>query len=893
MTQQHDNQANAVRWERVQTLFHATADLSPEDRDRILADECANDAALAAEVRELIAADAAGTPLLDRSMAHVAHRLLDTSAPFSADAFAPYRLGRLIGEGGMGVVYLAERDDLGVQVAIKILRDGWLSPARRMRFASEQRALAQLNHPSIARLYDAGTLVDGTPWFVMEFVDGVALNEYCRAHALSLDERLRLFGDVCDAVQHAHAHAIVHRDLKPSNILVTPDGRVKLLDFGIAKQLAPTDSVGDQTLTALRLMTPAYAAPEQVRGDPIGVFTDVYALGVILFELLTNSLPFDLSRCTPGEAQSIIVERDAERMSLVARRSPDPARQSLSRSAWDDLDVLVQTAMQKEPSRRYATVDALHRDVQHFRKREPLEAQPERAGYRLRKFVHRHWRTVSAAALVIVLFGAGAVNYTLRIARARDIATAESARRLRIQQFMTALFNGGDETAGPADSLRVVTLIDRGVQEARLLDGEPVVQAELYQTLGTLYQKLGSVARADTLLRLSLDARRAFAVSGAPRASTDLADALVALAELRIDQANYDDADSLVRGAVAISRLHADNVALQRRTLGTLGRMLYERGNYDRAIATLDSALTLMSPSASDAAERADLLFALASAHFYVGHYAESDSLNRIVLAQHRALYGARHPSVAEDLINLGATEFERGRYVEAERYDREALAITESFYGAEHFRTASNLTMLGRALVRQARYDEARTALQRALAIQERVFGPNHPRVASVLNELGTVAMKWKHYDEAEANFSRMADVYRAANGDAHFTVAVAMSNLASVHMERGEFARAEAVYRDVIGRFTRAQSPEHLNTGIARIKLGRSLIRQRRFAEGVVESQRGYDVLHKQTTPAITWLQAARADLATAYDSLRQPALAAQFRAESTSVANGNERK
>lgn len=893
MTERRARQTDADRWERVQTLFHATADLSSSDRDAILANECANDPELEAEVRALIEADSEGSSLLDRSMADVAHRLLDTTVPLSPDAFAPYRLGRLIGEGGMGVVYLAERDDLGAQVAIKILRDGWLSPARRLRFASEQRALAQLNHPSIARLYDAGTLPDGTPWFVMEYVDGVALNEYCRTNALSLDERLRLFSEVCDAVQHAHAHAIVHRDLKPSNVFVTRDGRVKLLDFGIAKQLLPDDTKSDQTLTALRLMTPAYAAPEQVRGAPIGVFTDVYALGVILYELLTNALPFDLSRCTPGEAQSIIVERDAERMSVVAIRSAEPEMRALSKSAWDDLDVLVQTAMQKEPARRYATVDAMQRDVQHFRKREPLEAQPERVAYRLRKFVHRHWRAVSATVAVVALFGAGAVNYTLRIARARDIATAESARRLRIQQFMTALFNGGDETAGPADSLRVITLIDRGVQEARLLDGEPVVQAELYQTLGTLYQKLGSVARADTLLRLSLDARRALSSSGATSASADLADALIALAELRIDQASYSGADSFMNAATAIAKAHSTDVALQRRTLGTLGRLLYERGEYARAVATLDSALALVSTGATDASERADLRFALASAHFYMGHYDASDSLNRIVLAQHRALYGARHPSVAEDLINLGATEFERGRYVEAERYDREALAITESFYGAEHFRTASNLTMLGRALVRQARYDEARTALHRALAIQERVFGPNHPRVASVLNELGTVAMKAKHFDEAEANFSRMADVYRAANGDAHFTVAVAMSNLASVHMERGEFAKAESVYRDVIQRFTRAQSAEHLNTGIARIKLGRSLIRQHRFAEGVVESQRGYDVLRKQTTPAITWLQAARADLAIAYDSLSKGSLAAQFRAESTMVANDTQRK
>src|SRR5580704_10656236 len=254
---------DSARWERIQALFHEAADLSEPEQRSFLRTACTDDDDLMADVLALLEEDARSASLLDRDLAHVAHDVLDEVAPasFPFKEFGPYRIKEPLGEGGMGVVYLAERIDLGSLVAIKILRDAWLSPSRRERFASEQRTLAQLNHPSIARLYDADTLDDGTPWFVMEYVEGVPLTEYCSEHACLFEERLQLFRAVCEAVQYAHQHAVIHRDLKPSNILVKNDGSVRLLDFGIAKQLESleTPTSKDQTLTGLRLMTPAYA----------------------------------------------------------------------------------------------------------------------------------------------------------------------------------------------------------------------------------------------------------------------------------------------------------------------------------------------------------------------------------------------------------------------------------------------------------------------------------------------------------------------------------------------------------------------------------------------------------------------------------------------------------
>ncbi len=499
---------DSARWQRIQALFHEAADLPPAEQQAFLKTACGHDDGLLADVLALLQEDARGASLLDRGVAHVAHQMLDEAGPArpALKEIGPYRIKRVLGEGGMGIVYLAERHDLGSLVAIKILRDAWLSPARRERFASEQRTLAQLNHPSIARLYDADTLADGTPCFVMEYVEGAPLTEYCRQHESSISQRLQLFRAVCEAVQYAHRHAVIHRDLKPSNILVKGDGSIRLLDFGIAKQLDSLDMPMDQTRTGLRLMTPAYAAPEQVRGERVGIHTDVYSLGVILYELLAGQLPFDLSQRTPGEAERMIVEQEPAKPSEAARRvAALPGKgarvPAASQSSWTDLDVLCLTAMHKDAQRRYVSVEALIRDIDHYLKGEPLEARADSLSYRLGKFASRHRRAVSAAAVVFTAVIGLVVFFTVRLTIARNAAVAEAARTQRIQRFMMNLFEGGDKEAGPADNLRVVTLVDRGVQEAKALDGEPRVQAELYQTLGGIYQKLGKFDRADSLLR--------------------------------------------------------------------------------------------------------------------------------------------------------------------------------------------------------------------------------------------------------------------------------------------------------------------------------------------------------------------------------------------------------
>jgi eukaryotic-like serine/threonine-protein kinase len=825
--------------------------------------------------------DSAHNSVLDRKLADVAHQALALRGEIVLQDFGPYRILDVLGEGGMGVVYLAERTDLGNQVAIKVLRDAWLSPSRRERFASEQRTLAQLNHASIAQLYDADTLPDGTPWFVMERVQGVPLTEYCREHESSLEQRLHLFRAVCEAVQYAHSNAVIHRDLKPSNILVKNDGTIRLLDFGIAKQMAGLDAPVNQTLTGLRLMTPAYASPEQVRGDRVGIQTDVYSLGVILYELLTGQLPFDLSNLTPAEAVTVITEHEPGKPSIAAKRTVVKAMvPAINNAAWPDVDVLCLTAMHKEPQRRYRSVEALIRDVDHFLAGEPLEARADALGYRINKFVRRHRRPVITTAVVFAAIVGLIVFFTARLTRARNLAQAEAARTQRIQQFMMNLFQGGDAAVGPATDMTVITMIDRGVQQAEALNSDPRVQADLYETLGSIYQKLGKPDRADRLLRQALDQRRGFFGSD----SAEAAESLVALGQLRSDQAQYEEAEKLIRHGLEIEkrRLSGDSAAaLSAET--SLGAVLGLRGNYDQAIQILDEAVRVQSGGGAQSNPGlASSLSELANAHYESGHYKIADPLFRRVLEMHRQLYGVRHPLVANDLFSLGAVQQDLGYYGEAEKFCRQALDITQSYYGNDHPKTAAGLTALGRALLYQNKFDEAAVMLQHALAIEEHVYGPAHPAVAEAVNELGNVASMRDNYDEAGKQFRRVADIYRAIYGDHHYLVAIALSNVAYNYLNQKDYVRAEPLFRDVVRRFTETLSADNVNTGIAHIKLGRTLLRESRYADAQVESLAGYENLMKQANPGSSYLRAARKDLAAECDALKQPEEAAKFRAE-----------
>lgn len=852
------------RWDKVQAIFHAVLESEEADRESLLRASCEGDASLEAEVREILGEDRQSRGLLDRDLAELAGELTaDTTETISRlhQQTGPYRILHMLGQGGMGVVYLAERTDVGGHIAIKFLRDAGLSPARRRRFAAEQKMLARLNHPAIARLYDADTTEDGTPWFAMEYVDGVPVTRYWAEHRGTVQDCLRLFRRVGEPVLYAHGRAVIHRDLKPSNVLLNAEGAVKLLDFGIAKQMDELEH--DVTVTGLRPMTPAYAAPEQQEGRPVGIFTDVYALGVLLYELLTGKLPFD----GPLALRNPHMEPVKPSSLANAKNFTAP----VSHAEWADLNILCLNAMRTDVERRYSSVEALLRDVDAFLAKRPLSARPENWPYAFRKFVDRH-RPAFAYGLLMTLLVAGLVIfYTARVRSARNAALAEARRTQRIQQFTTDLFQGGDASAGPAEDLRVSVLLDRGRQQAANLQSDPEMQADMWETLGGIYRRLGDPQHADALLSAALEKRRATLGPHAPK----VAQSLVALGLVRMDEARLDEAEHLVRDALDIDRpalahgRSADPTALAA-DMTALGTVLEARGKYPEAIDELQRALAMQESAGATNSALAANLRELANAHFYAGHYEISETLNQRVLVIHRGLYGERHPEIAEDLNNLGAIQHARGRLQDAEKEYREALAITEGWYGADHPHTAEDLTSLSRTLISENKAGEARPLLQRALQIQIATHGELHPAVASALNELGSLAYNRDRYEEAEADFSRALQIWRRVYGEDHQFVGVGLSNLGSVYLSEKNYSRAEAMYRQALQVFERTVQADHLNTAIAHLKLGRVLLRQKRFADAEKESLLGYTTLQKLVSPENAFLGAGRKDLAAIYTGL-----------------------
>jgi serine/threonine-protein kinase len=407
----------------------------------------------------------------------------------------------------------------------------------------------------------------------------------------------------------------------------------------------------------------------------------------------------------------------------------------------------------------------------------------------------------------------------------------------------------------------VITLVDRGVQEARGLDGEPASQAALYQTLGSLYQRLGNYDRADTLLQSALDERRRLGgVDG-----RDALDSLVAIGLLRIDQAKLEDAERLARQALdAAHRTLPANDRLVARATAAFGKVLEERGEYDKAIPQLTEALRLYSASDDTASDLSAVISELADAHFYAGHLETSEELNKRALDLDRRIRGAKHPNVGDDLLNLGAIASNREQYEDATRYYREALDIMQGWYGEKHPQTASAQTILAQGLTFLGRYDEAAPLFTRALATQESVYGPVNRRVSFVLNELGQLELRRNHIDAAQQALTRALDINRELYGSQHFRVANSLANLGGVYFARDQFPRAEQLLREAVDIFTATLTADHVNTGVAEIKLGRVLSRERRYREAEEHLQRGLAVVKKQPKPPASWVKTATEELA-----------------------------
>jgi eukaryotic-like serine/threonine-protein kinase len=711
------------------------------------------------------------------------------------EQIGPYRVLQVLGEGGMGVVYEAEETGLvRRRVALKVVRAGLDSREVVARFETERQALAVMNHPAIAKVLYAGTTEAGQPFFAMELVKGLPITQYCDAHRLSVRNRLELFIAVCQGVQHAHQKGLIHRDLKPSNVLVTEQDGVpqpKIIDFGIAKALG-TQLTERTMMTQWGQMigTAAYMSPEQA--DPLAVDidtrSDIYSLGVLLYELLVGRLPLDpaavgvhafLVRLAAGESvppypSARLVTLGAEQTAVALTRRTEPTH--LRRELTGDLDWIVLKAMEPDRTQRYETANGFANDLRRHLTNEPVQARPPSAKYRMAKFVRRHRVGVVMTGVVTVAVLASAVLTTVglvRATRAERRAAEEAATARQVTDFLVATFHVSDPGQAKGNTLTAREILDRGADSVtKKLSGQPLLQGRVMHVLGTVYQGLGIYDRAQSLLEQALAVRE----RALGPADPSVAETLTALGDVARDKGTFDEAER----------------------------------DYHRALAIREAAF------GRDNIDVATTLSALAVLRVRQRRAAEAESLYTRVLALDERVRSESDPRLARDMRGLAAVYWSEKRYPEAEALWRRTLDIQERTLGNDHPDVAGTLNNLGVLYWTQGRYSDALPFYERARKIYERTLDPMQPLVAGILNNLGETYWKLKRYDEAEPLFRRALEIKEKVLSPGNPMIAETLNSLAGLSRDQGRYTEAESLYRRALDIREKAFGPNGADVAV-----------------------------------------------------------------------------
>ena len=828
-------------WTRLQELFGEMVGLAPAEREDVLKGRCGSDPDLRAELDALLAADGAADRILRGAVGNAAASLATTTSLLKPDSrLGPWRIIREMARGGMGTVYLAERADgqFSGQVAIKLVHPGPALERLTRRFRTERQILASLRHPNIAHLLDGGTTDDGTPYVVMEYVDGEPITDWCDSRFLPVVDRLRLFLTVCRAVDHAHRNLVVHRDLKPGNIFVTEDGVAKLLDFGIAKLLAGDSSdAGGEDTTGVAFLTPSYASPEQLRGGPVTTATDVYSLGVVLYELLSGQRPYRVAGLSAAEVERVVATTEPPRPSTLGQELAVPSRsrstspERLRRQLAGDLDTIILMALRKEPDRRYASVGHLAEDIERYLDGLPVRARPDTLSYRSRKFLSRHRAGMAALAGLLAL----SVIYLVRIGRERERTQNEARKAQQVATFLSEVFSVADPAETLGADLTARELLERGAARVdRELAGQPRSQATLLEAIGGVYYGLGLYREATPVLERALRLRsgpgggssldlagaeftlaRLLASKGElPRAESlhraalarrntaleeddpDRITSLIGLGGVQEQQGKLPEAETALREAVAAARQTSEgDPEILADALDALSRLRRHQGDDRESERLAREALALLSlrlgpehpRSLRTAAELADL-FAKS------GNFRASDSAFRVVTAIGRRVLGPGHPAMATYLRQHAWTLLDMGEYQRADSVAQEVLALHRARLGGSHPEVAADLRVLGNTRFARVQLEDAERLYRQALAIDQRHFAEDHPAVRSDLVVLaGTLAERGRP-DTALVITRHLAALVRRAGAE-HPDLLTLLNNEGVILQHLGRLGEADSV--------------------------------------------------------------------------------------------------
>lgn len=787
--------AGKEHWQTLEELFHAALDLDSGERGSFLDRSCLNNPALRSEI-ELLVNSADKTWGFFEKPWQAAAQSVAPSADRGGQRIGDYEVIRLIGEGGMGEVYLARRaDDLYEQkVAIKVVQSGTgRTHSLLVRFAAERQILANLVHPNIARLLDAGLTEEGFPYLVMEYIEGVPIDKYVMMHHLPLGSRLDLFRQVCSAVSYAHSNLVIHRDIKPANILVTANPTPKLLDFGIAKLIQPEGLVTEEpalTRVTERLMTPEYASPEQVRGQLVTTTTDVYALGGLLYTLLTGRPPFKVDSGDPLEIARVICGHPPTRPSATTT-----ARTLLPGHDWKrlkgNLDNIVLKALRKEPEKRYASAADLSEDVRRYLEGFPLQAGSQAWTYRAQKFFARHKVAVSAPVIMLL----AVVGFSIAMGILAQRARRERANAVREQQkaqqeaaFLSGLFRAATPDAERGKTITARDVLDLSAGRIhRELASQPDVRAAMLNSIGDSYVALGLYPQAEPLLTEAYALRKQTAGAG----TLELAESGSSLSEVWNAEGKYREQEALVREALGIrQRLLGDANPLVAQSLLSLGECLYLQSRTREAEPVLRRAVAV-SPSDSDT--RSGAMNFLALVIEKKGASAEAAQLLRSASDISARTEGTDSPDYLTSMHNLAGALRDLGDLDGAEATERKVLAIRQRVSGPDHPHTTYSMNMLGWILLEKGEWAAAEPYLTQALAANRKKLGDHHPRLAVSMNNLGQVYEDKGDFRTAEKYYRDGLAILEENKLGESWSAARIETNIGFLATDRGEYADAE----------------------------------------------------------------------------------------------------